>query len=141
VRIYFDPSVILRVVLGEGERLREWNKNTVAVTSEITRVECLRTVDRLRFEGVDEHEIARRKEARQSYLGAMEVVPLRRAILDRAALPFTVRLRTLDALHLASALAAKRSIPALRFASHDGDLNAAAKAEGMPVLGAKVGEG
>jgi len=141
VRIYFDSSVILRVVLGESERLREWNKNTVAVTSEITRVECLRTVDRLRFEGVDEHEVARRKEAAQSFLGAMEVVPLHRAVLERASLPFTVRLRTLDALHVASALAARRRHPALRFASHDGDQRAAAKAEGMPVLGAKVGEG
>jgi hypothetical protein len=39
VRVYFDSSVVLRVVLGERGRLAEWSRTREAVTSEITRVE------------------------------------------------------------------------------------------------------
>jgi predicted nucleic acid-binding protein len=51
MRVYFDSSVVLRVVLGERGRLKEWSRTSEAVTSEITRVECLRALDRLRLEG------------------------------------------------------------------------------------------
>jgi hypothetical protein len=51
VRVYFDSSVVLRFVLGERGRLPEWSRVSEAVTSEITRVECLRVLDRLRLAG------------------------------------------------------------------------------------------
>jgi predicted nucleic acid-binding protein len=58
------------------------------------------------------------------------------AVLERAAEPFPTQMRTLDALHVASALLVRTRFPALRFATHDADLAAAALAEGLPVLGA-----
>jgi predicted nucleic acid-binding protein len=63
------------------------------------------------------------------------VVRLNRAVLDRAGEPFPTLIRTLDAIHLASALLVRLRFPAMRFATHDGDLAAAALAEGVPVLG------
>jgi hypothetical protein len=51
MRVYFESSVVLRVVLGETGRLKEWSRASAALTSEITRVECLRTLDRLRLSG------------------------------------------------------------------------------------------
>ena len=65
----------------------------------------------------------------------MEAVRINRAVLARAAEPFPTRVRTLDAVHVASAMLARARIPALRFATHDVDLAAAAVAEGLPVLG------
>jgi hypothetical protein len=47
-----------------------------------------------------------------------------------------VKVRTLDALHLASALLASTRFPAIRFATHDVDLAVAASAEGLHVIGA-----
>jgi predicted nucleic acid-binding protein len=136
MRVYFDSSVILRVVLGERGRLKEWSRTSEAVTSEITRVECLRALDRLRLEGgMVDRELARRRATALSVLSGFELVRLNRAVLERAAEPFPVRLRTLDAVHVASALLVRARFPALGFATHDLDLGAAAQAEGLPVIG------
>jgi uncharacterized protein len=137
MRVYFDSSVLLRVVLGERGKLKEWARTSEAVTSEITRVECLRVLDRLRLEGgMVDRELARRRGTALSVLSGFEFVRLNRAVLDRAAEPFPVKLRTLDALHIASALLVRARFPAIRFATHDADLGAAARAEGLPVIGA-----
>ena len=134
--IYFDTSVILRVVLGERGRLAEWSRASRAVTSEITRVECLRALDRLRLDGgLPDRELSRRRASALSVLSGIDAVRLNRAVLARAAEPFPTRLRTLDALHLASALLVRARFPALRFATHDADLAAAAAAEGLAIIG------
>jgi len=137
MRVYFDSSVVLRVVLGERGRLKEWSRTSEAVTSEVTRVECLRALDRLRLEGgMVDREVARQRATALSMLTGFELVRVNRAVLERAADPFPVRIRTLDALHLASALLVRARFPALRFATHDVDLGVAAAAEGLPVIGA-----
>jgi predicted nucleic acid-binding protein len=114
-RVYFDPSVVLRVVLGERGRLAEWSRTSEAVTTEITRVECLRALDRLRLDGdMPDRELARRRATVLTVLSGIDVVRLNRAVLERAAEPFPTRLRTLDALHVASALLARARAAALR---------------------------
>jgi predicted nucleic acid-binding protein len=136
MRAYIDSSVVLRVILGERGRLKEWSRTSDAVTSEITRVECLRALDRLRLEGgMVDRELARRRATTLSVLSGFELVRLNRAVLERAAEPFPVKLRTLDALHLASALLVRARFQAIRFATHDVELGAAAQAEGLPVVG------
>ena len=137
MRVYFDSSIILRVVLGERNRLVEWSRVSEAVTSEITRVECLRVIDRLRLaSGMADRELARRRATALHVLSGFEVIRLNRAVLERAAEPFPLQVRTLDALHVASALLARTRYPAMRFATHDTELAAVALAEGLPVIGA-----
>ena len=136
MRVYFDSSVVLRVVLGERGRLKEWSRASDAVTSEVSRVECLRALDRLRLEGgLADRELARRRSTLLAVLSGFEMIRLSRAVLDRAAAPFPIRIRTLDALHVASALVVRTRFPALRFATHDEDLGTAARAEGLHVIG------
>lgn len=135
MRIYFDSSVVLRVVLGERGRLAEWSRASNAVTSEITRVECLRVLDRLRLAGMTDKELARRRASALRVLSGFELVRLNRAVLARAADPFPTQIRTLDALHLSSALLVRPRYPALRFATHDVELGMAATAEGLRVIG------
>ncbi len=138
MRAYLDSSVVLRVVLTEKGRLAEWSRISEAVTSEITRVECLRVLDRLRLDGtIGDRELARRRATTLGMLSSMETVRLNRPVLDRAGDPFPTRIRTLDAVHLATALLARMRFPALRFATHDADLGAAAVAEGFSVLGVR----
>ena len=48
---YVDSSVILRAVLGQAERLPEWNRITKGIVSRLAEVECMRTIDRLRIAG------------------------------------------------------------------------------------------
>jgi predicted nucleic acid-binding protein len=49
VKVYVDTSVLLRVVFGEPGVLAEWTTIDMAVASELTRVEALRTIDRARI--------------------------------------------------------------------------------------------
>lgn len=133
---YVDSSVILRIVLGEPKPLREWSRVTSAIASEIARVECLRVLDRLRLTGaIDDRELARRRATAIEILSGFELVRINRTVLDRAAAPFPTLARTLDALHLASALLVLDREAALRFATHDEDLAIAARALGMRVIG------
>jgi predicted nucleic acid-binding protein len=94
-------------------------------------------LDRLRLGGATlERELARRRATTLTVLSGFELIRLNRAVLERAAEPFPMRIRTLDAIHVASALLVRARYPALRFATHDEDLAAAAAAEGLPVIGA-----
>lgn len=123
-------------MLGEPERLSQWPRISQAFTSEIARVECLRTLDRLRLASqMPDRELARRRATLLEILQGFETVRLNRAVLDRAAEPFPTELRTLDAVHLASALLVRAELPALRFATHDADLGDGALALGFSVIG------
>jgi predicted nucleic acid-binding protein len=136
MRAYLDSSVVLRVVLGEQGRLSQWSRLSDPVSSEITRVECLRVLDRLRLAaGMDDRELARRRVTLLKLLAGFETIRINRDVLDRAASPFPTQLRTLDALHLASALLMWGRYPELRFATHDSDLGLAAAAQGLHIIG------
>lgn len=139
MRVYLDSSVILRVVMGEPGALREWSRITLAVTSEIARVECLRTLDRMRLAGaVEDRELGRRRATTLELFEGIQAIRINRAVLDKAGEPFPTMIRSLDAIHVASALLARTSIAALRFATHDVTMATAALAMGLKVIGASV---
>ncbi|MDO8834955.1 MAG: PIN domain-containing protein, partial [Vicinamibacterales bacterium] len=99
---YLDASVLLRIVLRQPDALEEWPRITRGVTSALTQVECLRTLDRLRIaQGVSDADIALRREAVYRLMDAVEVVELTAGVLARASQPMPTTLGTLDALHLA----------------------------------------
>ncbi len=57
---YVDSSVLLRVILGEPGRLATWANIDRAVSSELLRLECLRTIDRARIRlGLTDDVVAR----------------------------------------------------------------------------------
>ena len=59
---YVDSSVLLRVVLFQPDRLPEWPTIEQAVTSALTEVECLRTLDRRLRQGLlDPEDLADRR--------------------------------------------------------------------------------
>jgi predicted nucleic acid-binding protein len=134
---YLDASVILRLVLGEPGALAEWSEVDQAVASALTEVEVLRTLDRLhRDDGLTPDHLAERRGAAVRLLEAVELVDVTAAILRRAAEPFPTPLGTLDAIHLATALAwrdARRT--GLTIATHDRALGRAARAMGLAVVG------
>ena len=135
---YLDSSVLLRLVLVEPGRLREWPKVEQGVTSALTEVECLRTLDRLVLRGaLAGEDAAARRAVIYGLLEAVELVELGAGVLARAAQPFPVPLGTLDAIHLATALLwRERGERALAFATHDAALALAARASGFEVVGA-----
>jgi uncharacterized protein len=136
VKLYVDASVLLRVVLGEPGILREWRRATRWISSELIRLECLRTLDRarVRFELADESLAARRGDV-LAYLEAFELVDLDPNVLARAADPFPTALGTLDAVHLSTALLVRARVPDLVMATHDRELAIAARSLGLRTAG------
>ena len=136
--IYVDSSVLLRVALGQPGRLRSWRQVTRAVSSGLAEVECLRTLDRLRIEeSLDDEEVALRRQSLLGLLDSLTLVDPGREILERAAQPLPTVLGTLDAIHLATALLYREATrQLLTLATHDLALARAARAHGLPVVGA-----
>ena len=130
---YLDASAVLRFVLGQPDTLSSWSAIERAVSSDLLRVECLRTLDRLRLAGhLDDRELAARRTAVHRLIQAVDVIEVTTAVLSRASQPFPVPLGTLDAIHLATALMwQERRDGVLHMATHDKQLALGAEACGL----------
>ncbi|MGH9418906.1 MAG: type II toxin-antitoxin system VapC family toxin [Thermoanaerobaculia bacterium] len=137
MKAYLDSSVVLRVVLRAENALAEWRLIDEHISSALLRVECLRTLERLRVEEkVPDEEIERRKTAANQIIESVRLLNITPWVLARAAEPFEVTLKSLDAIHLATAIAWRlQGNTDLIFATHDQKLARAASAVGFPVLG------
>jgi predicted nucleic acid-binding protein len=137
VIVYLDTSVVLRVLFAQPDRLPEWSRWDEAYTSELTGVETRRAVDRLRLEHALEDEgVAEALEGLALIEATLGIVPLTRPVLQRASLPMPTFVRTLDALHVASALLLReRRSLSLAFATHDRHQHLAARALGFESIG------
>jgi predicted nucleic acid-binding protein len=136
VNVYLDSSVLLRVVLGEPARLPIWSKITNAISSELIRLECLRTIDRARIRlGQEDRRIANYRADALEAVDALGLVALDGAVLARASEPFPTLLGSLDAIHLATALLIRDDVEDMAFATHDEELGIAARASGFAVHG------
>ncbi|MBT9556024.1 MAG: type II toxin-antitoxin system VapC family toxin [Myxococcales bacterium] len=130
---YVDSSVLLRVVLSQPDRLTDWLAISQAVTSTLTEVECLRTLDRRYRQGlIDVEDLADRRGLVIRLLERMERVDVTPVVLRRAAEPFPTPLGTVDAIHLATAVLWSQSrTTSLILATHDVQLATAARAMGL----------
>ncbi len=135
---YVDASVLLRVALRQPDALSEWRQIERGVSSALILTESLRTLDRLRLRArLPDAEVASRRAKILELISSLELVEIDAVVLDRAAQPMPTDLGTLDAIHLASALLWKQmSGIDLTMATHDGALGLAARAHGLPVVGA-----
>ena len=136
--VYADSSVLLRLVLGQTDALAEWKQVGVAISSALAEVECLRTLDRLRLaDDLSDEVLAARRQAIYDLIESIELAALTSSVLARAAQPFPTALRTLDAIHLATALLWKEHRGTdLVMATHDRALAIGARAMGLQVVGA-----
>ncbi len=124
---YLDSSALLKLLFEEPESasLEQWlvdRQDIAVVSSEFARVEVLRATRRL-----DEARLS----AARSLVSQLDLVPLAGPLLHEAAEVGGTHLRTLDALHLASALALGEVLSA--FVVYDPRLAAAAAGAGLAV--------
>jgi len=138
VIVYLDASVVLRILLRQPKQLAAWGRWEAAYSSELLGVEARRVIDRLRVQAVlDDHELADVHHDLTRIERAIGAIPLTRPVLHRAALPMPTAVKTLDAIHLASALLLReRRTASLTFATHDPQQLRAARALGFECLGA-----
>jgi predicted nucleic acid-binding protein len=137
---YLDSSVILRIVLGENDPLRDWTRIERGVTSILTRIETARVLDRARLVGgARERDLeAKQREIREILL-RLDIVPIDEQIMAAAARPMESVLGTLDAIHLATASVYRAKQPddepPIVFTTHDRALGVAANMVGFHVIG------
>lgn len=134
--VYLDSSVALRVILNAPDQLREWRALRAPVASALLEVECYRTLHRLRATATRPEEVDDRLAEVTKILSAVHLIELTPSVLQSAAQAFEVPIKTLDALHLATAMLWREHVGPLTFATHDHQLARAAREAGFDVLGA-----
>lgn len=131
----------MRIVLKAPDPLQEWPHLEDGVCSALNRVECYRAIERLWRDGdlSDENAFLKRREV-ETILGRLQRFPVSDDVLKLAADPLPTHLKTLDALHLATAILFRRSPAAesqrILFATHDKLLAKAARELHFEVIGA-----
>ena len=131
--VYIDSSVVLRALLGQPNKLKTWGQWQAAYSSELLGVECRRAIDRLRLEGLyDDKQVADSIGQLDLIERTIKRVRLSRAIIHTASAAMPTIVKTLDAIHLASAISIRqrRSIDLL-FATHDAQQATAARSLGF----------
>jgi predicted nucleic acid-binding protein len=134
---YVDTSILLRVILRQRGALPDWARIRTPLSSAIIETEVARGIDQARHrKELDEKEAAAAMVAAGQLLAGFDLVEIDRAVRLRAGQPEAAPLRTLDALHLATALLWKERVTAdILLATHDTRLGAAARAHGLEVIG------
>lgn len=123
-RAFVDASALVKLLRRENESetlVAELDRWPALVSSALGETELWIVARRLAASGSRVREIA----------GRLLLVPVSEAILRRAREPFNESLRTLDAVHLASALSVREGVGV--FMAYDRRLLAAAAAEGLEV--------
>ncbi len=134
---YIDSSVLLRFVLDQPDPLSDLLRIEGRVTSLVAEVECLRAVESARTRGqLDMDESADRRRLVHAYLRRMRRLPVTASVLRRAGEAYPLPVKSLDAIHLASALLLRdREARDLVFATHDRQLGRLAAVMDFPVIG------
>lgn len=126
--IYVDSSALLKLLRSEAETgaLHAWmndHREVPLVSSLLAKVEVVQAARRYRDHLLGEPE---------ALLSTINLIPLRTAIAETACRVGDPPLCSLDALHLASALAIRGEIS--NFCTYDHRLRAAAAAVGLPTV-------
>ena len=133
-RAYVDSSVIVRRLFrhsGALTGLADW----ALVASELMEVEVLRALYRIHAEGLLTHEeLGARIAELQAIVAAMDRVPITKLVLKRAGGPLAGILKTLDAIHLVTALLwSEYNGETIILLTHDRQLATVARASGLQV--------
>ena len=124
MNLYAESSAVLAWLLGEdaAPRVRELlSRAEVVIASDLTLLECDRVLIRAVVLGeVDEAAAADRRAHLNAAAAHWHILRLSAEIVDRARHRFPAEpIRTLDAIHLASALAARAGVAGVELLSLD----------------------
>lgn len=139
MRVYAESSAILAWLLGEasGEAVRAQLTDAEQVfTSALTHVEIERVLIRAQvIEQLKEADVVERRRLFARAGRHWNVVRVHDEVLERAQRPFPAEpIRTLDALHLASALSISAAVPDLAVLTLEVSIRNAAVALGFDVV-------
>lgn len=124
MKVYAESSAVLAWLLGAeaGPTVREVLRGAeLVMASDLTLLECHRVLIRaVTLAEIDEATSADRRAHLNAAAAHWHLWRVSSDIVDRARNPFPVEpVRTLDAIHLASALAARSAVPGVELLSLD----------------------
>lgn len=131
---YLDSSVLLGYLLLGEITLKHVQELTRLVSSELLEIECRRVLLRCRMEGrFSDESLIEAMERLDDVLTSLDLLELSPGIKKRSMEAFPIHVKTLDALHLASALQLAEEIPAesITVFSHDKSFTLCARALGF----------
>lgn len=139
MKIYAESSAVLAWLLREptAEAVRDaFTAAEVVLASDLTVVECDRALIRAAVtREIAETDAARRRALLEKTSAHWHLLRLDREVVERARRPFPGEpLRTLDAIHVASALAARQAVPGLAVLSLDQRVRESATGLGFKVV-------
>ncbi len=137
--LYAESSAVLAWLLDEaaGTVVRQALSQTdVVVASDLTLIECDRVLHRAAAVGeLTEAEVADRRAHLATAAAHWHVLRIGSEVVDRARQPFPGDpVRTLDAIHLASALVARTAVAGLALLSLDDRIRTAGRRLGLTLL-------
>ncbi len=137
MKLYAESSAVLAWLLAEpaAEQIGDLlGRAAVVVTSDVTLVESDRVLIRAQREGaLAEAERADRRAALAA--ACARCLCLGTDVVERARRPFPLEpIRTLDALHVASALVARDAVPGLAILTLDDRIRAVARQLGFDLV-------
>lgn len=108
---YLDSSVVLRYVLAGEITIRHVLEYPRVISSELMEIECRRVIHRVRLHNeLNDDGVVEANQRLASLLRGIDLVEISREVKARAAESFPVVVRTLDAIHLATALLWARDV-------------------------------
>jgi predicted nucleic acid-binding protein len=139
VNLYAESSAVLAWLLGDtgGEASRKaLSAAEVVLASQLTLVECSRVLIRaVRSGRLSEADAADREAVLGRVEGHWTLLGVDAEVIDRARRPFPLEpIRTLDAIHLASALVARAAVPGIALLSLDDRVRQGARHLGFEIL-------
>jgi len=139
VNLYAESSAVLAWLLDEtaaADIRRLLGTAAVVVASDLTLIECDRVLLRAVVLGeLTEADAADRRAHLVMAASQWQVLHIAREVVDRARQPFPAEpIRTLDAIHLASALTARAALAGLALLSLDDRVRSAGRKLGFELL-------
>jgi predicted nucleic acid-binding protein len=137
--LYAESSAVLAWLLDEDHSAfvrRTLSESAIVVASDLTLIECDRVLHRAGALGeLTEAEVADRRAHLAAAAAHWHVLRIGPEVVDRARQPFPGDpIRTLDAIHLASALVARTGVAGLALLTLDQRIRAVAKKLGLTLL-------
>lgn len=133
---YLDSSVLLRYILLGDSGLKQVFESDMVISSELLEIECRRVLHRYRLQGnLDDDGFVEALKRLDKVLEGVSIILLSQKVKKRSTETFPVVIKTLDALHLASAIIFQAARPdeILQIFSYDIGMNRCARAIGFQV--------
>jgi uncharacterized protein with PIN domain len=139
MRLYVESSAVLAWLLGEtdGQDVRaSLSRAEAVISSDVTLIECDRVLIRAVVSGrISEAQAADRRAVLSAASARWHLLKVTGEVVERARRPFPQEpVRTLDALHLSSALLARSALPGLDLLTLDDRIRKNAIALGFTIV-------